>query len=775
MDIQRLILFFIFSFSLLLLWDAWQKEQQPKPAPAASAPSAPGVPTPAAPLAPAPAPAGAPAPAAAAAPAASVPGAATAPSQTEKVRVSTDLIEAEIDTLGATLTQFELRKHKDVKDATKNFVLLGPEHAYSAQSGLIGERMPNHRDIWRALPGERTLGAGAERLQVRFAADGPGGVTVEKVYTFHRNSYLVDVAFELKNAGDSPVGAHAYYQVVRDGRAPVHESAMMYVYTGPVYYTAENAYNKVEFSDLDKVEASLPKNATDGWIGMMQHYFVSAWLPPEKAPREFYARKLPDGLYAAGVILATPPAAPGGSASVGVKLFSGPQEQSRLKQAAPGLDLVVDYGWLAIIAWPLFAVLEFFHRWTGNWGVAIILLTVLIKLVFFPLSAASYKSMAKMKLVTPRLTKIREMYAHDRARMNQGELGLGHLHRQHARQALAHVVAGGLHSCLLGELGFLDVAVEHARHRGAQAGEVCAAVLLRDVVGEADDVLLVGVVPLHRHIHADAFLFPLGAEDVGVQHGLRAIHVLDEALHAAGEGEILLLADALIDHNDAHAVVQKGQLAQPAREDVVVEVHVAEYLARGEEMHFRAAFLARARHAQRRRGHAVGELQLMHLAVAPDGQPQPAGERVHDRDAHAVQAAGHLVGIRVELAAGVQLGHHDLGRRALELVVLFDAGRDAAAVVQHRYRIVGMDGDHDLVAEARQGLVHGVVHHLEHHVMQPRTVRGVANVHAGALAHRLQALQDLDAVGAVLVRVWLVLLGFFHSRFLPRMPRCASA
>jgi YidC/Oxa1 family membrane protein insertase len=424
MDIQRLILFFIFSFSLLLLWDAWQKEQQPKPAPAASAPSAPGVPTPAAPLAPAPAPAGAPAPAAAAAPAASVPGAATAPSQTEKVRVSTDLIEAEIDTLGATLTQFELRKHKDVKDATKNFVLLGPEHAYSAQSGLIGERMPNHRDIWRALPGERTLGAGAERLQVRFAADGPGGVTVEKVYTFHRNSYLVDVAFELKNAGDSPVGAHAYYQVVRDGRAPVHESAMMYVYTGPVYYTAENAYNKVEFSDLDKVEASLPKNATDGWIGMMQHYFVSAWLPPEKAPREFYARKLPDGLYAAGVILATPPAAPGGSAGVGVKLFSGPQEQSRLKQAAPGLDLVVDYGWLAIIAWPLFAVLEFFHRWTGNWGVAIILLTVLIKLVFFPLSAASYKSMAKMKLVTPRLTKIREMYAHDRARMNQAMMEL---------------------------------------------------------------------------------------------------------------------------------------------------------------------------------------------------------------------------------------------------------------------------------------------------------------------------------------------------------------
>ena len=333
--------------------------------------------------------------------------------------MSTDLIEAEIDTLGATLTRLELRKHKDVKDAQKNFVLFGAEHAYGAQSGLIGEHMPNHRTQWRALPGERTLAAGAERLQVRFASDGPEGVTVEKVYTFHRNSYLVDVAFELKNAGSAAVSAYAYFQIVRDGRAPVHESAMMYVYTGPVYYTAANAFNKVEFSDIDKNDASLPKDATDGWIGMMQHYFVSAWLPPEKTPREFYARKLPDGLYAAGLILATPPAAPGASASASTQLFAGPQEQNRLKQAAPGLDLVVDYGWLAIIAWPLFAVLEFFHRWTGNWGVAIILLTILIKLVFFPLSAASYKSMAKMKLVTPRLTKIREMYAHDRARMNQ--------------------------------------------------------------------------------------------------------------------------------------------------------------------------------------------------------------------------------------------------------------------------------------------------------------------------------------------------------------------
>jgi YidC/Oxa1 family membrane protein insertase len=422
MDTQRLILFFIFSFSLLLLWDAWQKDQQPKPPAVSAAPAAPGVPTPARPLAPTPAPGSGAAPAASAA--AAVPGAAQGPAPSEKVQIQTDLLVVELDTVGATLSRLELRKHKDVKDPAKNFVFLGPEHDYSAQSGLIGEGMPNHRTAWRALEGERALAPGADRLQVRFVADGPSGVRVEKIYTFHRDSYLIDVAFELKNAGATPVAAYAYYQVVRDGRAPVHESAMMYVYTGPVYYTQERAYNKVDFSDVENGKVDLPKDASDGWIGMMQHYFVSAWLPPEKSPREFYARKLPDGLYAAGVILATPQAAPGESARVSTQLFSGPQEQIRLKKAAAGLDLVVDYGWLAILAWPLFAVLEFFHGWTGNWGVAIILLTISIKLVFFPLSAASYKSMAKMKLVTPRLTKIREMYGNDRARMNQAMMEL---------------------------------------------------------------------------------------------------------------------------------------------------------------------------------------------------------------------------------------------------------------------------------------------------------------------------------------------------------------
>ncbi len=419
MDTQRLILFFVFTFSLLLLWDAWERERRPKPqAPAVE--KAAGVPTPAQPQAPAKAGSG-PVPA----PAAPVPGvAAAAQPKGEIITVRTDLFVAEVDTHGATLRRLELLRHKDAADPAKNFILFGPDHQYSAQSGLIGEGLPNHRSLWRALPGERELAEGAGAVELRLVADGPPGVSVEKTFTFRRDSYVMDVAFEIVNSGPEPIRGHAYYQVVRDGKAPAGENALMYLFTGPAVYTAEGAYRKIDFSDLDKDKADYPKQARDGWIAMVQHYFVSAWLPPGETPREYYARRLPDGLYAAGVILGFPDTAAGQRTRVASALFAGPQEQRRLKAAAPGLDFVVDYGWLAIIAWPLFAVLEFFYEWSGNWGVAIVLLTVLIKVIFFPLSAASYKSMAKMKLVTPRLQRIREMYEHDRAKMNQAMMEL---------------------------------------------------------------------------------------------------------------------------------------------------------------------------------------------------------------------------------------------------------------------------------------------------------------------------------------------------------------
>jgi YidC/Oxa1 family membrane protein insertase len=417
MDTQRLILLVIFSFSLLMLWEAWEKEKRPKPPPPAPAAQQ-SVPAPAAPTAGKPATApGKPA---------AIPGAAPEV-KGEVVRVTTDLVAAEIDTRGGTLKRLELLKHKDSADPTQNFVLLGDDHRYEAQSGLIQEGGPNHLTLWTANGKEFALAPGQDTVQVRLTGAGRDGVAVEKVYAFKRNSYVVDVSLEIRNQGAAPVTPYAYFQLTHDGKAAtninkVAETFGAQSFIGFAVYTADKAYEKIHASDLDK--AKFERRADSGWLAFVQHYFVSAWLLPDKLSRDYGALRRNDGLYSGNVVVSPGAIGAGGSGQVKVSLYAGPQEQRRLQAAAPGLDLVVDYGWLAIIAWPLFWLLEKFYALSGNWGVAIILLTVLIKIVFFPLSAASYKSMAKMKLITPRLTKIREMYAHDRQKMNQAMMEL---------------------------------------------------------------------------------------------------------------------------------------------------------------------------------------------------------------------------------------------------------------------------------------------------------------------------------------------------------------
>jgi YidC/Oxa1 family membrane protein insertase len=344
------------------------------------------------------------------------------------VRVQTDLVVAEIDTLGGTLKRLELLRHKDSTDPSKNLVLIGPAHQYEAQSGLTGDGGPNHRTLWRVLPGPRALEAGAESIEVRLLAQGRDGLEVQKVYTFRRDSYVLGVSLTMRNAGQAPATGYAYFQLTHDGkpegnRNTVAETFGAQSFTGFAVYSDERKFEKVHPSDLDKGKPDFIKQAKDGWLGMVQHYFVAAWLAPEGTQREYAMEKRQDGSYAARLLVPLS-AAPGGEAKVEASLYAGPQEKRRLEAAAPGLDLAVDYGWLAIIAWPLFWLLEKFHAFAGNWGVAIILLTVLIKLIFFPLSAASYKSMAKMKLITPRLTKIREMYGDDRQKMNQAMMEL---------------------------------------------------------------------------------------------------------------------------------------------------------------------------------------------------------------------------------------------------------------------------------------------------------------------------------------------------------------
>ena len=419
MDSQRLILFFVFSFSVFMLLDAWQRDQAPARPPAAVAAKDEKALPPSA--------------------QAPVPGEKLTASQNAvpkqgrgaaetgaTIRVETDVLIADISSYGGDLRRLEFKNHRDTLDRSKNFVLFetGAARTYIAQAGLIGSGLPNHRTLYTATADQYRLGDGQGELEVRLTAPTAEGAQVNKSYRFRRGSYLIDVGFEIVNGGAAAIQPYAYFQLVRDDTPPAGDSAMLPTFTGVALYTDKDKFHKLAFSDIEKGKAQYPKNSEDGWIAMLQHYFFSAWLPRSGVPREFYARRMEEGLYSAGVIVPVGAIVPGARASVSVPLYAGPEEQEKLSKIAPGLDLTIDYGWLTVIAVPLFWVLAWLNHWTGNWGVAIILLTVIIKLLFYPLSAASYRSMAKMRVLAPKLQKLKDQYGQDRQRLQQAMMEL---------------------------------------------------------------------------------------------------------------------------------------------------------------------------------------------------------------------------------------------------------------------------------------------------------------------------------------------------------------
>ena len=416
MDNQRLILLLVFLFSLFMLWDGWQKQNQPAPvsvkeqAIQKAMPEVAGAPTPTQSSAQAVTPSAVPTMAT-----------ATVSAAGSKAVVKTDIYIAEISSVGGDLVRLELLQHKATEDKTKPYVLMeiSKERTYLAQTGLIGEGLPNHKTEFKLESGTHELKADADKLEFRLEAPEANGLKVAKTYTFHRGSYQIDVGYEVQNSQQQPFAAHAYYQLTRDGIVPESSMTNIATFTGPAIYTDEGKFQKVTFADVDKGKAKFVQKAKDGWLAMVQHYFVAGWTPQGKDEREFFVRKVADNLYSAGIILPISAVAPGQTVHVGVPLYAGPQEQAKLEKIAPGFNLVVDYGWLTVIAAPIYWLLELIHRFVGNWGWSIIFLTVLIKAMFFPLSAASYRSMAKMKVVTPKLMKIKEQFANDRNRMNQ--------------------------------------------------------------------------------------------------------------------------------------------------------------------------------------------------------------------------------------------------------------------------------------------------------------------------------------------------------------------
>lgn len=414
MDFQRLFLFLIFSASVFLLFDQWQRERHPVvPATVVSTPaiSTPLVATDAAnsltPSVP------------------SVVGAEQKHASGQKITVKTDWLVAEINTVGGDIRRLKFLQQFDAKDRRKPFVLLQEKeaHTYIAQTGLLGSGLPTHNTVFAAQESEYQLTEDKDTLEVRLLATDSTAAKVTKVFVFHRGSYLIDVGYEIENTSIVPVTSSAYFQLVRDSTTPEGGSKFVPTYTGPAVYTDKEKFQKVDFSDIEKGKVKYPQRADNGWIGMLQHYFVAAWLPKGNVQREFYTKQLENGLYSAGVVLPIAAIAPGQSGKISVPLYVGPA-QTALDKIAPGLGLTVDYGWLTIIATPIFWLLSYLQGWVHNWGIAIILLTVLIKLAFFPLSAASYRSMGKMRVVAPKLEKIKQQYGDDRERLHKAMMEL---------------------------------------------------------------------------------------------------------------------------------------------------------------------------------------------------------------------------------------------------------------------------------------------------------------------------------------------------------------
>ncbi len=422
MDTKRLILFVIFSMSILMLWDAWQNKNAPAPVAQQSATA--GVAT-------------------VTSNDNSIPNSATSQNANatvatpaeqvvdgdykllagQRINVTTDLYKADIETTGGDLRRLELLKHRASNNDKSNFVLLddaAKPMTYVAQTGLIGSDLPTHKAVFTTTASSFQMQEGHDSLDVRLSWAG-NGVTVDKVYTFHRNNYVIDVNYEIKNDSATAITPAVYYQIVHDNESN-QGSKLMPTFTGGAYYSEATKFKKLKFADMGKEPLKLDTN--NGWVGLLQHYFVSAWIPKEGVAREFYSTKLTEKMYIIGTKNTLATIAPGASLTVPARFFSGPQTQKDLKAAAPGLEYTVDYGWLTVVASPLFWLLSKIHSFVGNWGVAIILLTLLIKAAFFKLSATSYRSMAQMRELAPRLQSMKEKFGDDRQKMQMAMMEL---------------------------------------------------------------------------------------------------------------------------------------------------------------------------------------------------------------------------------------------------------------------------------------------------------------------------------------------------------------
>jgi YidC/Oxa1 family membrane protein insertase len=416
-DNTRLVLVIALAFVLLLLWQAWQEDYGPhrsRPPPAAE----PVVSERPADL-----------------PEVSSEGETTLPqpdavapapglSAARMVNVQTDTFDIRISTVGAVIERVALPDYPvSVDEPEEPFVFLDNSAGlvFIEQDGLLSEGDdPNHNSVYEVDEVTYRMEPGQRALEVPFRWNSAGRLSVRKVYTFARGSHAIDIRYEITNHAEQPWTGRLYAQLQRAQRDEGRQ--MVYTFTGAALSSPEDRYQKFDFDDLQ--EEAIQREIRDGWVAILQHYFVAALIPDPERPYQFYSKTLNGGRYIVGFYGPRVTVPAGAHGTVSFIAYAGPKTQSVLSRLAPGLELTVDYGVLWFIAKPLFWLLGIMHRLTGNWGWSIILLTVLVKVAFFYPSAVGYKSMAKMRKIQPRLVAMRERYAKDRVRMQQAMMEL---------------------------------------------------------------------------------------------------------------------------------------------------------------------------------------------------------------------------------------------------------------------------------------------------------------------------------------------------------------
>ena len=416
-------------YSLLVLWQRWEKweadtlrSQLTSATPSASAPANPAQTTGGDDDAP-------PVPTQTLSASDSAADIADVPETDVVISAETDRAYAGIGTVGGNLISLQLKHHLN-EDGTPFALFETGLRRHGAQSGLVGgENLPDHRAAYALLEPDtpRTLSDNADSLTLALAAEG-GGVRLIKTYIFHRDSDIVALELSAENKNDVAVSPKGYFQFYHNGALPTQESSFLPTFFGAAVFTDAEKFQKIDYEDIGTER--FPQKSEDGWIGFVQRYFAAVWLQPDGVEREYFMRApRASGDARMGVIAPFGEIAPGETKAISIRLFAGAQEQSTLNElnednSAPGIHLVVDYGWLTIIAVPIFKLLALIQTWAENWGLSVILLTILIKLVFYPLSSVSYRSIAKMKELAPRIKNLQEVHKEDKQKLQQAMMAL---------------------------------------------------------------------------------------------------------------------------------------------------------------------------------------------------------------------------------------------------------------------------------------------------------------------------------------------------------------